>query len=126
MAILEKLVVQDYRNIALAELEFSANINCISGGSGEGKTNLLDAIWYMSMTKSAFRASDRDNFRYGADGFSLSGTYLMQNALRSRFSIKVTSKGEKTLYRSCSYPLPNGKYWQRNSDCTKLSPCKIR
>ena len=59
MAILEKLVVQDYRNIALAELEFSANINCISGGNGEGKTNLLDAIWYMSMTKSAFRASDR-------------------------------------------------------------------
>lgn len=99
MAILEKLVVQDYRNIALAELEFSANINCISGGNGEGKTNLLDAIWYMSMTKSAFRASDRDNFRYGADGFSLSGTYLMQNALRSRFSIKVTSKGEKKLRR---------------------------
>ena len=54
MAILEKLVVQDYRNIALAELEFSANINCISGGNGEGKTNLLDAIWYLSMTKSAF------------------------------------------------------------------------
>ena len=37
MAILEKLVVQDYRNIALAELEFSANINCISGGNGEGR-----------------------------------------------------------------------------------------
>ena len=51
MAILEKLVVQDYRNIALAELEFSANINCISGGNGEGKTNLLDAVWYLSMTK---------------------------------------------------------------------------
>ena len=61
MAILEKIVVQDYRNIALAELEFSANINCISGGNGEGKTNLLDAVWYLSMTKSAFRSSDRDN-----------------------------------------------------------------
>lgn len=99
MAILEKLVVQDYRNIALAELEFSANINCISGGNGEGKTNLLDAIWYLSMTKSAFRTSEKDNFRYGADSFSISGTYLMQNQLRSRFSIKVASKGEKRLRR---------------------------
>lgn len=109
MAILEKLVVQDYRNIALAELEFSANINCISGGNGEGKTNLLDAIWYMSMTKSAFRASDRDNFRYGADGFSLSGTYLMQNALRSRFSIKVTSKERRNciVTRSRTSASPN-------------------
>ena len=99
MAVLEKIVVQDYRNIALAELEFSANINCISGGNGEGKTNLIDAIWYLSMTKSAFRSSDRDNFRYGSDAFSLSGTYLMQNALKSRFSIKVASKGEKKLRR---------------------------
>ena len=99
MAILENLVVQDYRNIALAELEFSANINCISGGNGEGKTNLLDAIWYLSMTKSAFRTSEKDNFRYGADSFSISGTYLMQNQLRSRFSIKVASKGEKRLRR---------------------------
>ena len=99
MAILEKIVVQDFRNISLAELEFSANINCISGGNGEGKTNLLDAVWYLSMTKSAFRSSDRDNFRYGSDAFSISGTYLMQNALRSRFSMKVSSKGEKKLRR---------------------------
>lgn len=99
MAVLEKIVVQDYRNIALAELEFSANINCISGGNGEGKTNLIDAIWYLSMTKSAFRSSDRDNFRYGADAFSISGTWLMQNTLKSRFSIKVMAKGEKKLRR---------------------------
>ncbi len=99
MAVLEKIVVQDFRNIALAELEFSANINCISGGNGEGKTNLLDAVWYLSMTKSAFRSSDRDNFRYGSDAFSISGTYLMQNSLRSRFSIKVSSGGDKRLRR---------------------------
>lgn len=83
----------------MAELEFSANINCISGGNGEGKTNLLDAVWYLSMTKSAFRSSDRDNFRYGSDAFSISGTYLMQNSLRSRFSIKVSSGGDKRLRR---------------------------
>lgn len=99
MAVLEKIVVQDFRNIELAELEFSANINCISGGNGEGKTNLIDAVWYLAMTKSAFRSSDRDNFRHATDAFSISGTWLMQNALRSRFSIRVSSKGEKKLKR---------------------------
>ncbi len=99
MAILEKAVVQNYRNISLAELEFSSNINCISGGNGEGKTNLLDAIWYLSMTKSAFRVSDKDNFRYGTDSFSLSGTYLMQNSMRTRFSVKVSSAGDKKFKR---------------------------
>ena len=43
---LEKIVVQDYKNITLQELSFSPNINCITGNNGEGKTNLLDAIWY--------------------------------------------------------------------------------
>lgn len=99
MAILKKIVVQDFRNIALSELEFSDNINCISGGNGEGKTNMMDAVWYLSMTKSAFRSSDRDNFRYGTDSFSLAGTYGMQSGQLSRFSIKVTSKGEKKLKR---------------------------
>ena len=58
MSFLEKIVIQDFRNIELQELSFSPNVNCISGGNGEGKTNLLDAIWYMSMTKSAFAQSD--------------------------------------------------------------------
>ena len=40
MAWLKKIVVRDFRNIQLAELKFSPNINCISGNNGEGKTNL--------------------------------------------------------------------------------------
>ena len=83
MPILKKLVVQDFRNIRLAELEFSPNINCISGGNGEGKTNLLDTIHYLSMTKSAFSSSDKYNFRYGTDSFSLSGNYLMDYGIVS-------------------------------------------
>lgn len=97
MAILKKLVVQDFRNIGLAELEFSPNINCISGGNGAGKTNLLDSIHYLSMTKSAFSTSDRFNFRHGTSSFSLSGVYLMENGLESRFSAKIFSGGEKKL-----------------------------
>lgn len=99
MPVLEKIVISDFRNIELQELEFSPNVNCISGNNGEGKTNLLDAIYYLSMTKSAFATSDKFNFRHGVEEFSLSGTYRMENGLASRFSMKISSKGEKKLRR---------------------------
>ncbi len=99
MPILEKIVISDFRNIQLQELEFSPNVNCISGNNGEGKTNLLDAIHYLSMTKSAFSTSDRFTFRHGTDEFSLAGTYRMENGLTSRFSLKMTLKGEKKIRR---------------------------
>lgn len=96
---LDKIVVQDFRNIVLQEVSFSPNINCISGGNGEGKTNLLDAIWYLSMTKSAFASSDRFNFRHGQTSFAIAGSYTMQDGLKSRFSISVSESGEKRLRR---------------------------
>ena len=99
MPVLKKIVVQDFRNIALQELVFSPNINCISGNNGEGKTNLIDAIYYLSMTKSALGASDRFNFRYGTDAFAIAGSYLMPNGLESRFSVSVSSDGEKKVKR---------------------------
>lgn len=99
MPVLEKIVISDFRNIQLQELEFSPNVNCISGNNGEGKTNLLDAVYYLSMTKSAFATSDRYTFRHGTDEFSLSGTYRMENGLASRFAVKVTDGGEKKLRR---------------------------
>lgn len=99
MPILEKITVADFRNIRFQELEFSPNLNCISGNNGEGKTNLLDAIYYLSMTKSAFSSTDRYNFRYGTSSFSICGTYLMPNSLESRFSIQVDLTGEKKVRR---------------------------
>lgn len=99
MPVLEKIVIADYRNIQLQEIDFSPNINCISGNNGEGKTNLLDAIYYLSMTKSAFASSDKFNFRHGTEEFSLAGTYRMPNGLSSRFALKMTAKGEKKVKR---------------------------
>lgn len=99
MPVLEKIVISDFRNIELQELEFSPNINCISGNNGEGKTNLLDAIHYLSMTKSAFNTSDKFSLRHGTDEFSISGTYRMENGLSSRFAIRMNSKGEKKVRR---------------------------
>lgn len=99
MPVLEKIVIADFRNIQLQEIDFSPNVNCISGNNGEGKTNLLDAIYYMSMTKSAFATSDKFNFRHGTEEFSIAGTYRMHNGLSSRFALKMTSKGEKKVKR---------------------------
>ena len=99
MPVLEKIVISDFRNIQLQELEFSPNVNCISGNNGEGQTNLLDAIYYLSMTKSAFATSEKFNFRHGTDEFSVAGTYRMENGLSSRFALKVNSKGEKKIRR---------------------------
>lgn len=99
MPVLEKIVISDFRNIRLQEVEFAPNVNCISGNNGEGKTNLLDAIYYLSMTKSAFSSSDKFTFRHGTDEFSLAGVYKMDNGLVSRFALKMTAKGEKKVKR---------------------------
>ena len=99
MPTLKKIAIQDFRNIVLQELSFSPNINCVSGNNGEGKTNLMDAIWYLSMTKSAFSSTDRFNFRHGTEAFAISGVYDMGDGPATRFSVKVDSKGEKKVRR---------------------------
>ena len=99
MPVLKKIVISDFRNIGLQEIEFSPNVNCISGNNGEGKTNHLDAIYNLSMTKSAFASSDRYVLRHGTEEFALAGTYMMESGLESKFALKSTSKGEKKVKR---------------------------
>lgn len=99
MAVLNKIIIRDYRNIEMAELDFSPKINCITGNNGEGKTNLLDAVYYLSMTKSVFSVSDRFNCRYGQDGFSVAGSYRLHNGLASKVSVSFLPGGEKKLKR---------------------------
>jgi len=97
MPVLKKIVIQDFRNIALQELSFSPNINCIWGGNGEGKTNLLDAIYYLSMTKSGIQSSEKFNFRHGCKSFALSGIYDLNSESDVRFSVQVNDGGEKKV-----------------------------
>ena len=115
MPILEKAVVQNWRNIELQELEFSPNINCISGKNGEGKTNLLDAIHCLSMTKSAFGSTDRWNYRRGTDFYAISGNYLMHQGQQARFSIQSREGEEKKVTR-------DGKAYTRISEHIGVLP----
>lgn len=114
MPVLKKIVVQNFRNIALQELEFSSKINCISGNNGEGKTNLLEAIWCLSMTKASFGGPDRYNFRYGSKSFALAGDYRMENGTVGQFAIEA-SEGEKKVRR-------DGHFYQRMSDHIGILP----
>lgn len=115
MPILKKIIVQDFRNIVFQELVFSPNINCISGGNGEGKTNLMDAIHYLSMSKSAFPAPDSFNRRYGTESFTIAGTYGMPNGLDSKFSVSAGGRGEKKMLR-------DGKSYGRISEHIGVLP----
>lgn len=65
----------NYKNIAEAELAFSAKMNCFVGRNGEGKTNLLDAVYFLSFCKSANNPTDSQNIRHGEDFFVLQGFY---------------------------------------------------
>ncbi len=73
--ILKYISILNYKNLEQVELDFSAKINCFVGQNGMGKTNLLDAIYYLSFCKSAFNPVDSQNIRHGQDLFFIQGFY---------------------------------------------------
>lgn len=72
---LKRISIVNYRNIEQADLTFSPKLNGIIGKNGMGKTNVLDAIYYLSFCKGATSASDAFNLRHGADFFMIQGQY---------------------------------------------------
>lgn len=64
----------NFKNYKEAEFTFSQKITCFTGLNGVGKTNLLDAVHYLSLTKSFFNASDSGNIKFGQDFFVIQGT----------------------------------------------------
>jgi DNA replication and repair protein RecF len=72
---LQQLKLTDFKNCPSTELDFSEKINCFIGNNGAGKTNLLDAIYYLSFCKSYFNNIDQQNIRHGYDFFSVHGHY---------------------------------------------------
>ena len=96
---LTRLILRDFKNIAEAEVTFSPKVNCIYGSNGAGKTNLLDAVYYLSMTKSYFSASDQYVYAFGAEEASLCGFYRMDNGTEEKISAQVRRGGEKIFRR---------------------------
>ncbi|HIT81152.1 MAG TPA: DNA replication/repair protein RecF [Candidatus Caccoplasma merdavium] len=79
--ILSRLSIVNFKNIAQADLSFSPGLNCFLGNNGMGKTNLLDALYYLSFCKSSTLLVDSQNIRHGEDFFLLQGLYEGEGAV---------------------------------------------
>ena len=73
--ILQKISIVNYKNIEQETLDFSPHINCFVGKNGQGKTNVLDAVYYLSFCKSSTNPNDMHNIRHGEEYFLLQGEY---------------------------------------------------
>ena len=73
---LKRLSLTNFKNYNHAELEFAPKINCFVGNNGVGKTNILDAIHYLSLTKSFFNSIDSINIKHNEDYFIIQGLFV--------------------------------------------------
>ena len=73
--IIEKLSLLNFKNIEEADLVFSFKMNCLLGDNGMGKTNLLDALYYLSFTKNYTNLPDSQLIKHDSDFALLHGFY---------------------------------------------------
>jgi DNA replication and repair protein RecF len=73
--ILKSISILNYKNISEAQLDFSPKFNCFIGNNGVGKTNLLDALYYLSFCHSMFSNIDSQLMKHDTDFFMIQGTY---------------------------------------------------
>ena len=112
--ILQRLSLVNFKNIREAELVFCGKLNCLVGDNGTGKTNLIDAIHYLSMCKSAFNLTDGQSVNHGADFFMLDGRYTVGES-REEITCGFRKGGGKILKR-------NGKEYEKLSEHIGLLP----
>lgn len=101
--VLKHLSILNYRNIEAAELDFSDKLNCLIGMNGEGKTNLLDAIYFLSLCHSYNGGQDSMAIRHEEEFMSLKGDYLRENETPENIHIGI-KRGQKKIVRRGSKP----------------------
>lgn len=74
---LRRVKILNYKNIEEADLTLSPKVNCFIGNNGEGKTNFLDAVYYLSFCKSHTGSVDSQNIMYERDFFMLDASYMV-------------------------------------------------
>ena len=115
---LKKISLLNFKNIAQEELALCPGINCLVGDNGAGKTNVIDAVYYLSMCKSSLAMTDGQSIRHGADFFMAEGQYLTDAGKTESVVCTFSRKGGKVLKR-------NGKEYERLSDHVGLIPAVI-
>lgn len=112
---LKHLSILNYKNISEAELEFSAGLNCIIGSNGEGKTNLLDSIRFLSLCKSQGVPQDSLCIRHGEEFFMLKGIYLGEDGAEEDIQCSLKAGHKKIMRRQ-------GKPYRRLAEHIGLIP----
>ena len=115
---LKKISLLNFKNIPQEELALCPGINCLVGDNGAGKTNIIDAVYYLSMCKSSLAMTDGQSVRHGADFFLAEGQYLTDAGKTESVVCSFSRKGGKVLKR-------NGKEYERLSDHVGLIPAVI-
>lgn len=112
---LEQISILNYKNIAEAQLQFSPKVNCLIGNNGMGKTNVLDAIYYLSYCKS-FTSNNEHSaaINHDAEFLMLQGRYSRKGA-PEEIALSVQRGKRKTVKR-------NGKDYKRLSEHIGLLP----
>lgn len=112
--VIKSLAIQNYKNITQASLELSERINSFTGRNGMGKTNVLDAIYYLSVCRSFNGCPDSLVVTYDRPFMLLRGDYLRRGEPEQITCGLQRGKG-KTVRR-------NGKAYRRISEHIGLLP----
>lgn len=106
---LQKLSLINFKNITAEVFDFECTINCFIGNNGVGKTNVLDAIYYLSYTKSYFNTVNSQNIQHGQEYFIIEGDYKVDEQ-RNEHIFCGLKKGQKKVVKR------NGKEYDKFSD----------
>lgn len=105
---LKKLSLINFKNFNSKTFEFKEKINCFVGQNGVGKTNVLDAIYYLSFAKSYFNPIAVQNIQHNKNFFVVEGDYSINE--RAEKIICSLKKGQKKVLKR------NGKTYEKFSD----------
>ncbi len=94
---LQELKLFNFKNYAEASHRFEGPVNCFLGKNGSGKTNLLDAMHYLSFTKSAINPSDSQNIKLGEYQFIVKGAFKIQGKVKE--VVCSYQQGQKKIVR---------------------------
>lgn len=98
--IVNRLNILNYKNHSERNLEFSSQINCFIGDNGAGKTNILDALHYISMVKSFLGGTDLGNIYFGEDFFALNAEISYENKVDSIKIFFSKEQKKKTIKKN--------------------------
>ncbi len=111
---IDNISILNYKNLSECEINFSPKLNCLIGNNGTGKTNLLDAVYYLSFCKSFFNSADQLNVKHEEQFFMIKGTYFRLDS-EENISCGV-QRGQKKQFKR------NSKVYQKLSDHIGLIP----